>query len=174
VVHTAESSPTQRKLREFLCVSWIEARTEAYALLSFYNGAGMELSILEKAYMRLIRHVNSILKIRVTYSMCEDMILKYGWSAAGYVIIAAPFLFGEKAEKSEGQLKAEKEMSKKAIASDVAKQTESYISNRRLLLSLADAGSRLMYSYKELAELAGYTSRVYTLISTLHSMISAM
>ena len=30
-----------------------------------------------------------------------------------------------------------------------------YISNRRLLLSLADAGGRLMYAYKELLELAG-------------------
>ncbi len=149
--------------------------------IAFYNGAAMELSILEKAYMRLVRHINSILKIRVTYSMCEDMILKYGWSAAGYVIIAAPFLFGNETEKSEEQLAAEKAAKKAAAAeadagarssrrekSDVAKKTEAYISNRRLLLSLADAGSRLMYSYKELAELAGYTSRVYTLISTLH------
>lgn len=45
-----------------------------------------------------------------------------------------------------------------------------YISNRRLLLSLADAGGRLMYSWKDLSELAGYTSRVYTLLSTLHDL----
>jgi ATP-binding cassette subfamily D (ALD) long-chain fatty acid import protein len=38
------------------------------------------------------------------------------------------------------------------------------------MLSLADAGGRLMYSYKDLAELAGYTSRVYTLLSTLHEL----
>lgn len=44
------------------------------------------------------------------------------------------------------------------------------MSNRRLLLSLADAGGRLMYSGKDLAELSGYTSRVYALISTLHSL----
>jgi len=36
------------------------------------------------------------------------------------------------------------------------------------MLSLADAGGRIMYSIKDLSELAGYTSRVYTLISTLH------
>jgi ATP-binding cassette subfamily D (ALD) long-chain fatty acid import protein len=36
------------------------------------------------------------------------------------------------------------------------------------MLSLADAGGRMMYSIKDLSELAGYTSRVYTLISTLH------
>src|SRR5882762_2782996 len=45
-----------------------------------------------------------------------------------------------------------------------------YISNRRLLLSLADAGGRLMYSYKELLELAGLTLRLYTLLSTLHNL----
>jgi ATP-binding cassette subfamily D (ALD) long-chain fatty acid import protein len=43
-----------------------------------------------------------------------------------------------------------------------------FITNKRLMLSLADAGGRMMYSIKDLSELAGHTSRVYTLISTLH------
>ncbi|CAD6944583.1 unnamed protein product [Tilletia controversa] len=162
--------------------------------IAFYNGAAIEANILNRAYMRLIRHVNSIFKIRIAYSMTEDFVLKYAWSAAGYAIIASPFLFGSKtadaspantaaaiASKETGGVDmaapgvptavSEDAVSKKAISavtSGVAQKTESYISNRRLLLSLADAGSRLMYSYKELAELAGFTSRVYTLISTLH------
>jgi ATP-binding cassette, subfamily D (ALD), peroxisomal long-chain fatty acid import protein len=45
-----------------------------------------------------------------------------------------------------------------------------YISNRRLLLSLADAGGRVMYAYKDLLELAGLTTRLYTLLSTLHNL----
>ena len=45
-----------------------------------------------------------------------------------------------------------------------------YISNRRLLMSLADAGGRLMYAYKDLLELAGLTTRLYTLLSTLHNL----
>lgn len=56
------------------------------------------------------------------------------------------------------------------IHSAVASRTESYVSNRRLLLSLADAGGRLMYSGKDLAELSGYTSRVYSLLASLHSL----
>jgi len=44
------------------------------------------------------------------------------------------------------------------------------ISNRRLLLSLADAGGRVMYAYKDLLELAGLTTRLYTLLSTLHNL----
>ncbi len=94
--------------------------------------------------------------------------MKYAWSAAGYVIIAAPFLFGQKQPAAESADAAAAAPKRREVDSTVASKTESYISNRRLLLSLADAGSRLMYSYKELAELAGFTSRVYTLISTLH------
>lgn len=131
--------------------------------IAFYNGSKIEEGILNRAYLRLVRHVNSIYKIRIAYNMTEDFVLKYCWSASGYAIIAAPMLFGIQTTKIETD--AAKKPSKD---SGVAAKTESYISNRRLLMSLADAGSRLMYSFKELNELAGYTSRVYTLISTLH------
>lgn len=136
--------------------------------IAFYNGASIEAGILNRAYIRLVRHIDSIFKIRIAFNMTEDFVLKYAWSAAGYVIIAAPFLFGQKQPAAESTDAAAPAPKRREVDSTVASKTESYISNRRLLLSLADAGSRLMYSYKELAELAGFTSRVYTLISTLH------
>ena len=40
------------------------------------------------------------------------------------------------------------------------------------MISLADAGGRVLYSYKELAELAGRTLRVYNLLSVLHAVHS--
>ncbi|CAO1618728.1 unnamed protein product [Sympodiomycopsis kandeliae] len=132
--------------------------------ISFYNGSKTESHILNRAFLRLVGHISSILKVRIAFNMCEDFVLKYAWSAAGYVIIASPFLFGLKKQDKQSS----KEVENTAEDAGVASKTESYISNRRLLLSLADAGSRLMYSYKELAELSGYTNRVYTLVSTLH------
>lgn len=41
----------------------------------------------------------------------------------------------------------------------LTRSVSAYISNRRLLLSLADAGERLMYAYKDLVEVAGLTGR---------------
>ena len=38
------------------------------------------------------------------------------------------------------------------------------------MINLADAGGRVMYSYKELSELAGFTSRVYNLLRTLKDL----
>ena len=43
-----------------------------------------------------------------------------------------------------------------------------FITNKRLLLSLADAGSRLMYSIKDVNTLTGYTDRVFNLLTQLH------
>lgn len=54
------------------------------------------------------------------------------------------------------------------VTANAAMNTDVNSTNKRLMLSLADAGGRMMYSIKDLSELAGYTSRVYTLISTLH------
>jgi ATP-binding cassette, subfamily D (ALD), peroxisomal long-chain fatty acid import protein len=46
-------------------------------------------------------------------------------------------------------------------------RTESFVTNRRLLLSSSDAFGRVMFSYKEITELAGYTSRVATLLDVM-------
>ncbi|KAF8122549.1 ABC transporter transmembrane region 2-domain-containing protein [Boletus edulis] len=132
--------------------------------IAFYNGGTLERDILTRAYLRLIKHVNSIYKIRIAYEWTEDFVIKYLWSAAGYGLIAVPLLITRK--RGEGKNRV-------AIDGVVADRTETYISNRRLLLSLADAGGRLMYAYKDLVEVAGLTGRLYTLLSTLHN-ISAL
>ncbi|KAH8830591.1 ABC transporter transmembrane region 2-domain-containing protein [Flagelloscypha sp. PMI_526] len=136
--------------------------------IAFYDGGARERDILQRAYLRLIRHVNSIYKIRIAYEWTEDYVIKYLWSAAGYVLIAVPLLITR--TKKSIAIQAGPKDRTEGTHDAVAGRTESYISNRRLLLSLADAGGRLMYAYKDLLELAGLTTRLYTLISTLHNL----
>ncbi|KAK2464650.1 hypothetical protein APHAL10511_003343 [Amanita phalloides] len=138
--------------------------------IAFYNGGLREKDILTRAYLKLIRHVNSIYKIRIAYEWTEDYVIKYLWSAAGYGLIAVPLLY-TRTKRTIG-IQAGPHDSKVVGRPDdaVADRTETYISNRRLLLSLADAGGRLMYAYKDILELAGLTTRLYTLISTLHNL----
>lgn len=63
-------------------------------------------------------------QIRIAYSMTEDFVLKYAWSAAGYVIIAAPTLLGhEKTSTAAEGVAATAAPS--IIKSSVAGKTES-------------------------------------------------
>ncbi|KAI0072098.1 hypothetical protein K474DRAFT_455580 [Panus rudis PR-1116 ss-1] len=137
--------------------------------VAFYNGGPRERDILWRAYLRLIKHVNSIYKIRIAYEWTEDYVIKYLWSAAGYGLIAIPVLLTRRRRNVGVQATG---AGGTESNNEVANRTETYISSRRLLLSLADAGGRLMYAYKDLLELAGLTTRLYTLLSTLHSLPS--
>jgi ATP-binding cassette subfamily D (ALD) long-chain fatty acid import protein len=49
----------------------------------------------------------------------------------------------------------------------VSEREIGFVTNRRLLLSSSDAFGRVMYSYKDLAELAGYTARVHSLLTAM-------
>ncbi|OAV97627.1 hypothetical protein PTTG_09194 [Puccinia triticina 1-1 BBBD Race 1] len=49
-------------------------------------------------------------------------------------------------------------------------RTQGFVTNRRLLLSASDAFGRVMYSYKDVSELAGYTARVSELFDTMKSI----
>lgn len=132
--------------------------------IAFYGGADMEKVFLDKGFKELKTWMEGIYRIKIRYNMLEDFVLKYSWSAFGYLITSLPVFLPE-----WGGLGGASELTLQT--SDSTRQhgrMKEFITNKRLMLSLADAGGRIMYSIKDLSELAGYTSRVYTLISTLH------
>ncbi|KAI9364105.1 ABC transporter transmembrane region 2-domain-containing protein [Pilaira anomala] len=133
--------------------------------IAFYNGAELEHSILDKTYMKLIKHINSIYKIRISYNMFEDFLIKYAWGAIGLIVCAIP-VFSPNLAGSRSIIENQDDDENAKVGS----RTKGFITNKRLMMSLADAGGRMMYSYKEMAELAGYTSRVYNLLSVLHAL----
>ncbi|KAG5289458.1 peroxisomal half ABC transporter [Histoplasma ohiense] len=133
--------------------------------VAFYGGAEMERVFLTKSFKDLQRWMEGIYSLKIRYNMLEDMILKYSWSAFGYLITSLPIFlpaWGGLAGVSEMTLLSPETSDRERD------RMKDFITNKRLMLSLADAGGRMMYSIKDLSELAGYTSRVYTLISTLH------
>jgi ATP-binding cassette subfamily D (ALD) long-chain fatty acid import protein len=81
----------------------------------------------------------------------QDFVIKYVWGALGLVLCSVPVFF-----KIPG-----------AVTQTMGDRTESFVTNRRLLLSSSDAFGRVMFSYKEVTELAGYTSRVATLLDVM-------
>ena len=133
--------------------------------VAFYNGGWTEHILLDEGFMELKKWMESIYKIKVGYNMLEDFVLKYSWSAFGYLITSLPVFLPSMGGDSASSTSSTSE----ALGHDSSStRTQAFITNKRLMLSLADAGGRMMYSIKDLSELAGYTSRVFTLVSTLH------
>ncbi|KAJ3168723.1 hypothetical protein HDU87_000969 [Geranomyces variabilis] len=146
--------------------------------IAFYHGAHLEHSILTRTYYRLIKHINKIYRIRIAYNMFEDFIIKYTWSAAGLLIASIPVFYpemaGARSKREELRLAQAQATDGSTIVSQLDRKTGSrtqgFITNKRLMVSLADAGGRIMYSYKELSELAGYTYRVYNMLRVLEDL----
>lgn len=140
--------------------------------VAFYGGADIEKVYLNKSFKDLRGWMEGIYSLKVRYNMLEDFILKYSWSAFGYIITSLPvFLpaWGGLGGILELASASSDSISGVSKSDNVQRgRMKEFITNKRLMLSLADAGGRMMYSIKDLSELAGYTSRVYTLISTLH------
>ncbi|KAK5445338.1 ATP-binding cassette long-chain fatty acid transporter pxa2 [Exophiala xenobiotica] len=119
--------------------------------IALYAGHEAEKDGLDKGYFTLIRHVNRILRRRFYHGFMEDFVIKYFWGALGLMLCSLPVFF-----KIPGQ-----------TLQTAGDHTESFVKNRRMLLSSSDAFGRLMFSYKEITELAGYTSRVAGLLDVM-------
>ncbi|CAG8953082.1 hypothetical protein HYFRA_00003277 [Hymenoscyphus fraxineus] len=132
--------------------------------VAFYGGASMEKTFLDKEFKSLKKWMEGIYTLKIRYNILEDFILKYSWSAYGYLLSSLPVFL-----PAWGGLGGINELAGASVSGGRERdRMKDFITNKRLMLSLADAGGRMMYSIKDLSELAGYTSRVYTLISTLH------
>ncbi|KAJ1719713.1 ATP-binding cassette long-chain fatty acid transporter pxa2 [Coemansia erecta] len=128
--------------------------------VALYRGHEAEKRSITRRYMRLVRHVSRVVRLNVFYGMLEDFVVKYFWGAAGLVACAVPVF----AQRIPGAAQA---AAAAAGAGDLGSRTRDFITNRRLLLSGSDALGRMMYSYKEIVELAGFTERVTDLLTVL-------
>ena len=122
--------------------------------IALYGGHEAEKDTLDKGYFTLIKHVNRILRRRFYHGFMEDFVIKYFWGALGLILCSIPAFF-----KIPGQ-------NRNALGD----RTESFVTNRRMLLSSSDAFGRIMFSYKEITELAGYTSRVSALLDVMEDV----
>ncbi|KAL8702588.1 MAG: hypothetical protein Q9201_004247 [Fulgogasparrea decipioides] len=138
--------------------------------VAFYGGADIEKGFLDAGFRDLKSWMEGIYRLKIRYNMLEDFVLKYSWSAFGYLITSLPVFLPDWSglvSKPEPALSSDP-LRVEPPSNPQHTRMQSFITNKRLMLSLADAGGRMMYSLKDLSELAGYTSRVYSLISTLH------
>ncbi|PPQ67380.1 hypothetical protein CVT25_005959 [Psilocybe cyanescens] len=123
--------------------------------IAFMKGETTEKMLIEREYASLIAHENNVLQRRWWFGCVEEGIIKWLWGSFGLALCAIPVFF-----KLPGDIRAV----------DLGGRTEGFVTNRRLLLSSSDAFGRVMYSYKDLSELAGYTARVSLLLDTMQDV----
>ena len=79
----------------------------------------------------------------------DSMLVKYGAFIVGYGVLALP-VFGSNSEQYN-----------KNVGDDAATLTRDYIRNSSLLINLAKAIGKLVISYQQVQNLAGYTTLIY-------------
>ncbi|KAH9447171.1 hypothetical protein MJO28_015831 [Puccinia striiformis f. sp. tritici] len=139
--------------------------------ISFYSSTKsneIEKNIIERSYFSLIKHINWTYKVRLWHGMVEDGIIKWVWGSLGLMICSIPVFFNINTLENVDQLVDN--VVKTLPDNDMGGRTQGFVTNRRLLLSASDAFGRVMYSYKDVSELAGYTARVSELFDTMDSI----
>ncbi|ESX00802.1 hypothetical protein KL918_004420 [Ogataea parapolymorpha] len=118
--------------------------------ISFYKGIKIEKSKVHKIFNNLLSHSNLEINAKFHYGLLEEYILRYAWPAFGYFFSSFPILLNYNSADSDS--------------------IKGFIVNKRLMLNMADAGSRLMYSIKDISSLSGVTDRIFTLLLNLHQV----
>eukprot|EP00004_Rigifila_ramosa_P025111 TRINITY_DN7446_c0_g1_i2.p1 TRINITY_DN7446_c0_g1~~TRINITY_DN7446_c0_g1_i2.p1 ORF type:complete len:680 (-),score=167.62 TRINITY_DN7446_c0_g1_i2:2-1765(-) len=123
--------------------------------IAFYGGHVSQYKALTTAYTKLAKHMNFVYRSRIFYTLWEGFLMKYVWNACGLMMVALPS-FGADSEV--------------AVSSTVSDRTQDFITATGLLSKAADAVERILSAYKDVNELAGYTSRITEVFSVFHDV----
>jgi len=104
---------------------------------------------------KFIKHSENIMNKKLYMGVFDSMLVKYGAFIVGYGVLGIP-VFGSKAQEYEQK-----------VGSDASVMTRDYIRNSSLLINLAKAIGKLVISYKEIQNLAGYTTLIYEMKEVL-------
>lgn len=88
----------------------------------------------------------------------DSMLVKYGAFMVGYAVVGLP-VFGPN-----------KEAYLKSVGNDPTRITKDYVRNSSLLINLAKAIGRIVVSYKDVQNLAGYTTLIHEMDEVLKDL----
>ena len=108
---------------------------------------------------RHIKHSEGIMNKKLYMGVFDSMLVKYGAFIVGYGVLALP-VFGSNAEEYN-----------KRTGDDAAALTRDYIRNSSLLINLAKAIGKLVISYQQVQNLAGYTTLIYETKEVLEDLV---
>ncbi|KAF8791118.1 ATP-binding cassette sub-family D member 2-like [Argiope bruennichi] len=128
--------------------------------IAFYGGHKVELSLLQRSYKALAWQMNKIYNKKLWYVMLEQFLMKYCWSAAGMIIISLPIMTGYTKTDANDSYSDD----------GVSTRTQYMTTAKNILIAGGDATERLMSSYKEITELAGYTARVSKMLTVFEDV----
>ncbi|KAG8178586.1 hypothetical protein JTE90_021006 [Oedothorax gibbosus] len=128
--------------------------------IAFYGGHKIELSLLQRSYKALAWKMNEIYNKKLWYVMLEQFLMKYLWSATGMIIISLPIMTGYTQTDANDSYSDD----------GVSTRTQYMTTAKNILIAGGDATERLMSSYKEITELAGYTARVCRMITVFEEV----
>lgn len=123
--------------------------------VAFYNGSDWEKKHINDKFRELINHIKYVLYKRFVMGIFDSMLVKYGAVMIGYTIVGLP-VFGPRSKEYLASIK-----------DDPSKITKDYVRNSSLLINLAKAIGRIVVSYKDVQNLAGYTTLIYELDEVL-------
>lgn len=126
--------------------------------IAFYRGNDWEHQRINTHFGDLMRHTSNIINKKMFMGIFDSILVKYGALMVGYGVVGIP-VFGPGSEAYLAKIK-----------SDPSAITRDYVRNSSLLINLAKAIGRLVISYKEIQQLAGYTTLVYEVKEVLDDL----
>jgi ATP-binding cassette subfamily D (ALD) protein 3 len=126
--------------------------------IAFYNGSDWEKKRINEKFGDLLNHLKHVLYKRFMMGIVDSMLVKYGATMVGYSVVGLP-VFGPNREAYLA-----------SVANDPSRITNDYVRNSSLLINLAKAIGRIVVSYKDVQNLAGYTTLIYEMDEVLKDL----